>query len=114
LSAPTQIDRPFRVKTSLGDDALLLDSFVGVERVSDPFRFVLRLLSSDANVDMQSLLTKPAVLSLKLEGDAERHIHGNICRMRLLEFGSDGLAAYEAEVVPWFWFLNLFSDCRIF
>ena len=114
MSAPTQIDRPFRVKTSLGDDALLLDSFVGVERVSDPFRFVLRLLSSDANVDMQSLLTKPAVLSLKLEGDAERHIHGNICRMRLLEFGSDGLAAYEAEVVPWFWFLNLFSDCRIF
>jgi len=44
LSAPTQIDRPFRVKTSLGDDALLLDSFVGVERVSDPFHFVLRLL----------------------------------------------------------------------
>ena len=114
MSAPTQIDRPFRVKTPLGDDALLLDSFVGVERVSEPFRFVLRLLSADPNVDMQSLLTKPAVLTLQLEGDAERHIHGNICRMKLLEVGSDGMAAYEAEVVPWFWFLTLFSDCRIF
>ena len=110
----TQIDRPFRVKTPLGDDALLLDSFVGVERVSDPFRFVLRLLSPDPNVDMQSLLTKPAVLTFQLEGDAERHIHGNICRMKLLEVGADNMAAYEAEVVPWFWFLTLFSDCRIF
>ncbi len=26
----TQINRPFRIKTPLGDDALLLDSFVGV------------------------------------------------------------------------------------
>jgi len=32
MAAPTQINRPFRVKTSLGDDALLVASFVGVER----------------------------------------------------------------------------------
>ncbi len=113
--APTQINRPFRVKVqTLGDNDLLLDSFVGVERVSDPFRFVLRLLSADPNVDMQSLLTKAAVLTLSLPGAAERDIHGNICRMKLLEEGADGMAAYEAEVVPWFWFLTLFSDCRIF
>ncbi len=110
----TQINRPFRVKTPLGDDALLLDSFSGVERVSQPFRFVLRLLSPDPNVDMQSLLTQPAVLSLPLDEDTERHIHGNISSMKLLQYGSDGMAAYEAEVVPWFWFLTLFSDCRIF
>ena len=114
MAAPTQINRPFRVKTSLGDDALLVDSFVGVERVSEPFRFLLRLLSPDPNVDMQSLLTQPAVLSLQLDTDTERHIHGNISRIKLLEYGTDGMAAYEAEVVPWFWFLNLFSDCRIF
>ena len=46
--------------------------------------------------------------------DAERDIHGNINRVKLLEFGSDGMAAYEIEMVPWFWFLNLFSDCHIF
>jgi type VI secretion system secreted protein VgrG len=110
----TQINRPFRVKTPLGDDALLLDSFTGVERVSEPFHFLLRLLSPDPNVDMQGLLNQPAVLSLRLDEDTERHIHGNIRRMKLLEVGSDGMAAYEAEVVPWFWFLTLFHDCRIF
>ncbi len=72
----TQIERPFRIKTTLGDDALLLSSFTGYERVSTPFRFVLQLLSDDPNVDMQSLLTKPAVLSIKLDEDTERHIHG--------------------------------------
>ena len=24
------------------------------------------------------------------------------------------MAAYETEMVPWLWFLTLFSDCRIF
>ncbi len=50
----TQIERPFRIKSPLGDDALLLDSFTGDERVSQPFRFVLRLLSPDPNIDMQA------------------------------------------------------------
>jgi len=114
LSSPTQIYRPFRVKTSLGDDALLLDNFVGVERVSEPYKFILRVLSPDPNVDMQSLLTGPVVLTLQLDEGGERHIHGNINRMKLLEVGADSMAAYEVEMVPWLWFLNLFTDCRIF
>ena len=93
---------------------MLLDSFEGVERVSDPFRFVLRVLSPDPNVDIQGLLTEAVVLTIPMEDDLERHIHGNICRMKLLNIGSDGMAAYEVEVVPWLWFLTLFSDCRIF
>ncbi|HTT60516.1 MAG TPA: type VI secretion system tip protein TssI/VgrG [Bryobacteraceae bacterium] len=114
MSAPTQIDRPFRVKVEgLGDDDLLLDSFTGSERVSDPFRFVFRVLSAN-DLDMQSMLGSGLVFSLKLDEDTERHIHGNINRMKLLEYGDDGMAAYEVEVVPWFWFLTLFSDCRIF
>ena len=113
--SPTQIERPFRVKVqTLGDDDLLLDSFVGVERVSEPFSFVLRMLSSNPNVDIQGLLTKGAVLTLSLTNGEERNIHGNISRMKLLAEGADAMAAYEAELVPWFWFLTLFTDCRIF
>ena len=63
---------------------------------------------------MKCLLNKPAVLAIGLSDNTERYIHGNINRMKLLEFGADGYAAYELEVVPWLWFLNLFSDCRIF
>ena len=110
----TQIDRPFRVKTTLGDDDLLLESFSGVERVSEPFRFLLRLLSPNPNIDMGALLNEPVVLSILLNEDTERHIHGNICRIKMLEQGSDAMTAYEAEVVPWFWFLTQFSNCRIF
>ncbi len=46
--------------------------------------------------------------------DTERHVHGHIIRISLLEYGEDGMAAYEAEMAPWLWFLNRFSDCRIF
>ena len=110
----TQIDRPFRIKTTLGDDALLVDSFDGYEHLSEPFRFVLKLLSPDPNIDMRALLTKPVVLSFNLSEESERHMHGHISRIKLLEYGEDGMAAYEAEMVPWLWFLHRFSDCRIF
>ena len=109
-----QIERPFRIKSPLGDDALLLDSFTGYERVSQPFRFVLKLLSPDPNIDMQALLTEPAVISFDLSEESERHLHGHIVRVTLLECGEDGMAAYEAELAPWLWFLNRYSDCRIF
>lgn len=110
----TQIRRPFRIKTPLGDDALLLESFEGHDRISTPYRYVLKVLSEDANINMAGLLQKPAVLSLALNDQTERHIHGNINRFKLLEYSDDGLAAYEMEIVPWIWFLNLFSNCRIF
>ena len=112
--AATQAERPFRLKTPLGDDALLVDSFQGVERVSTPFRFVLKVLSLDPNIDMKGQMNQPAVLSIVLSDGSERHIHGNINRMKLLEYGEDGYAAYELEMVAWLWFMNLFSDCRIF
>ena len=110
----TQIERPFRIKTPLGDDALLLNSFTGYERVSTPYRFVLELLTDDINLDMKGLLTQPAVLSIRLDEDTERHIHGLINRIKLVEYGDDGLAVYQAEMVPWLWFLTLFTNCRIF
>ncbi len=110
----TQVDRPFRLKSTLGDDALLLESFESQERMSTPFRFLLRVLSEDRTIDMKGLLMKPLVMTIVLADKTERHIHGNISRMKMLETGDDGLTAYEVEMVPWFWFLTLFSDCRIF
>ncbi len=110
----TQIERPFRIKTTLGDDALLLNSFAGDERVSTPYRFVVQMLAEDPNIDMKDLLTKPAVLSIKLDDETERHIHGLFNRIALMESGDDGMAVYQAELVPWLWFLTLFSNCRIF
>ncbi len=112
--ARTQIDRPFRLKCTLGDDALLLESFTGSERISTPYHYVLRVLAESADLDIIGLLKKPLVVTIVLTDKQERHIHGNIRSMKLLATGDDGLAAYQIEMTPWFWFLHLFSDCRIF
>ena len=110
----TQADRPFRIKTPLGDDVLLLESFEGDEAISRPFQYIVKMLSENPALDLKGLLKKPVVLTMKLPDDTERHIHGNISRISQLESGEDGLVAYQAEVVAWPWFLSLFSDCRIF
>ena len=62
---------------------------------------------------MQSLLNQPVVLSLQLD-DGERTQHPRQHQPHEAAGGADGMAAYETEMVPWFWFLTLFSDCRIF
>lgn len=112
--AITQSYRPFAIKVQgLGDDDLLLDTFTGHECVSTPFRYVVKLAAAKT-FDLKGLLAKSAVLSIGLEGSAERYIHGHISRIKLLEQGEDGLFAYEAELVPWLWFLTRYSDCRIF
>ncbi|MGD2154635.1 MAG: type VI secretion system tip protein TssI/VgrG, partial [Gemmatimonadales bacterium] len=50
---------------------------------------------------------------LELAGGEQRVIHGLI--NRFVQLGqSDELTVYRAEIVPWFWFLSLSSDCKIF
>ena len=43
----------------------------------------------------------------------ERTIHGIVRSFTQLGQSED-LTSYRAEVVPWFWFLSLSSDCKIF
>jgi type VI secretion system secreted protein VgrG len=109
----TQDNRPIRVTTSLGKDALLLDRFSGEEHVSSPFRFTLEMLSENNSVDPTALLRKPICVSVVIPGGKQRQFHGIVSR-----FASGGrrggLASYRAEMVPQMWFLSLWNDCRIF
>ena len=110
----TQTDRPFRLKTPLGDDALLVESFTGHEGVSRPYWFNVKALSDDPNIDMKGLLVQPAVLTFQLDDETERHVHSLVNGIKLLEYGEDGKAAYELELVPWLSFLTYFYNSRIF
>ncbi len=110
----TQADRPFRLKTNLGDDALLVESFTGHEGVSEPYRFIVKALSDDPNVDMKSLLVTPAVLTFHIGDENERQVHALINAIKLLECVEDGKAVLELELLPWFSFLTYFTNCRIF
>jgi len=111
----TQAGRPLKVGTELGDDVLLLTGFSGEEAVSAPFRFNVDMLSADDSIDPDSMLRSPITLSIQLTGDDERVLHGLVNRfVQLGQVAEEGLTSYRAEVVPWFWFLSLSSECRIY
>jgi type VI secretion system secreted protein VgrG len=114
----TQANRPMRVDTVLGTDVLLLDSFTGVEQISQPFAFQLELLSEDRDIDPDAFLRTPITLSIDLEDGETRHVHGLVSRFaqgaRVDVGEGDHLTSYTAEMVPWLWFLSLSRDCRIF
>ena len=112
--ALTQAGRHIRVNTVLGKDKVFLESFEGEERVSELFRFELILLTDDPGFTMDSLLNKPAVVSLSLHDDTDRHFHGIINDIEEIETRVEGYVVYRATMVPWTWLLTLFDDCRIF
>ncbi|MGD2067125.1 MAG: type VI secretion system tip protein TssI/VgrG [Gemmatimonadota bacterium] len=111
--AYTQAGRPLRVKTKLEDDVLLLEGYEGSEAISRPFHFTLDLLSEDPAVDGRDLLGSAMSVMTRLPADEERFLHGRVSRFGLVRRMGD-LTAYRAEIVPWFWFLSLSQDSRIF
>ena len=109
----SQANRPMRVDSALGEDALLLEGFSGTEGVSTPFGYTLDLLSENASIAPADVLRKPAWVTIKTPDGGERIIHGLV--RSLAQLGrSEELTSYRAEVVPWLWFLSLSSDCKIF
>jgi type VI secretion system secreted protein VgrG len=108
----SQDNRPFRIDTPLGTDALLLQRFQGYEGMSLPFHYTLQLLSEDDSVDPAAILRKPVVVTVRRPG-GDRKIHGLV--RRFTQRGRrEGLTFYTAEIVPWIWFLTLSRDCGIF
>jgi type VI secretion system secreted protein VgrG len=109
----TQDNRPMRVSSPLGKDVLLLEGLDGRESVSSPFLFRLRLLSEKPDIDPKSLLRQNMVVTMTLDDGSERYINGVV--RRFTQHGmKEGLATYEAEIVPWLWFLALTQDCKIY
>jgi type VI secretion system secreted protein VgrG len=110
----TQSERPFRVYTPLGADVLLLENLEGEEAISRPFEFRLDMLSEKETIDASSLINKAVHVEIDLsDGSSKRYIHGLVS-----QFISRGrqqvLSAYSMVVRPWFWYLSLTHDCRIF
>jgi type VI secretion system secreted protein VgrG len=110
----SQDTRPIRVTTTLGANALLLTRFAGYEGVSTPFSFQLDMVSENAAIDANAMLRTPVTVTLDLHDGQKRHFHGLINRFTQLGTEASALTGYRAEIVPWFWFLTLARDCRIF
>jgi type VI secretion system secreted protein VgrG len=109
-----QKERPFNFHCPLGDDVLLVTSFHGTEAMSENFHMTIELISEDFNLDFAALIGKTAALGIRLgDGTSFRYIHGYISKFRHVPHPGKH-AYYEAELVPWTWFLTLTTDCRIY
>jgi type VI secretion system secreted protein VgrG len=112
MSPIAQTERPLRI-AGPGSDDLLVIGFEGHESISRPFLYTLDLLSTDDAIDGQARLRKAVSITIDRGDQAPVVLHGLIRRFRQLG-KTEGYTSYRAEIVPWFWFLSLTNDCRIF
>lgn len=112
----TQDNRPMRVTTPLGKDALLLVGFSGTESLSQLYSYQLSVLAQEgAKLDFSKLLGKKVSVTIELddEGTKTRFFSG-VCR-RVREVGEKNLfGVYSLEVVPQFWMLTRKTQSRTF
>jgi type VI secretion system secreted protein VgrG len=111
--AYTQENRLIAINTPLGEDVLLLQGFTGHEGISRPFNFHLELLSEKNTIDFQDIVGKNVTISVTLADESKRYFNGFVSRFA--QRGNDErFTYYQAEMVPWLWFLTRTADCRIF
>jgi type VI secretion system secreted protein VgrG len=110
----TQERRLFSLETPLGPDRLLVRSMRATESMSQLFQCDLDLVSDDLNIDFRQIIGQPVTIGIKmLDETNQRTFHGHV--KRFTQTTSDGrLACYQAEVVPWLWFLTKTADCYIY
>jgi type VI secretion system secreted protein VgrG len=106
-------NRRFTIETPLGPDVLLVQSFTGSEGLSQPFRFEVELLSEDPVIPFKRILGRRVTLSIALADGSTRYVNGMVSRFA--QGGRDmQVTSYQAEIMPWLWFLTLRQDCRTF
>jgi type VI secretion system secreted protein VgrG len=115
----TQENRLISIDTPLGKDALLLAGFQGIESISKPFRFELKLLSENHNIVFEDIVGKNVTIEITLADGSQRYINGLISFFSQKrghdESGSDyNLSYYTATMVPWLWLLTRTTNSRIF
>lgn len=114
MSSYTQANRFLAVNTPLGPDKLLLVALSGQEQISGLFSFRLDMLSEDHEINFDDIVGKNVTFSMRLADDATpTYYNGFVSRFAQLP-DKNRFARYQAEIVPWLWFLTRTKDCRIF
>jgi type VI secretion system secreted protein VgrG len=98
----------------LTENDLLLTSFSGQEEMSRLFSFRLVMISDNNDIKANQVVGKNVTFSVQREDDSRRYFNGFISRFSAGDEDENGRRNYNAEVVPWLWFLTQTADCRIF
>jgi len=94
-------------------DSLQLVSLQGEEALGELFHFALELYSANTALDLAAMIGQPVTASVALPDGGWRHFSGLVARIVQGGGGSEG-AVYRADLRPWFWWLSLEVDARIF
>ncbi|MFN0105995.1 MAG: type VI secretion system Vgr family protein [Bryobacteraceae bacterium] len=113
LANYTQNDAHIAIRTSFGNDAFLLQSFVAREAISQPFSIQCRLLAQDLETDPAKLLRQAVAISCDGPDGATRYFHGIVRQASSQDRGLK-FDVIDIEVVPRLWTLSLTTDSRIF
>ncbi len=109
----TNQSRFFFASAALAADALEVAEFTGVEEISRPYRFSVRLVSDDPELDLDAVVGRPATLRLRRHEGDPLPIGGVVADVR--QGGYDARRyAYEVTLVPRLWLLTLSHQSRVF
>jgi type VI secretion system secreted protein VgrG len=113
--AISQDDRLIRIATPLADDAFVVLSFTGEEKLSGLFHFKLELASERSDITFDQLAGKNITVGLKSADNTQRYFNGIIVAFAPAEISEkEGYSRYCAVMQPALWLLTQCRDCRIF
>jgi type VI secretion system secreted protein VgrG len=105
--------RLYELDTSMGRDALLVESFVGKEELSDLYEYHITCLSSDIHIELKCLLGQQVTLLTRLADRTQGARTGYVSAVAQL--GADGgFARYRLTIVPWLWMSTQRRTSRVF
>jgi type VI secretion system secreted protein VgrG len=99
---------------AFGADKFAVVEMEGFESISQPFRFVLTLVSDDASIDFDTMLSHPASFVIYgPEGGIRAPYHGILAEFEQLH-RADGYVFYRAVLVPRLWRLSLYRISEVY
>ncbi len=112
-AALSQDERPGKLTTPLGENALALMQFSMIEGLSELFEIRIEAASTQGGLDFAAALGKGSTIMLKGQDGQKRYFHGVMTEARWAG-KKDDLYIYQLVLRPWLWLLTRASDCKIF
>lgn len=99
---------------AFGEDKFAVVEMEGFESISQPFRFVLTLVSDDASIDFDAMLSNPATFVIYgPQGEVRAPYHGILAEFEQLH-RTDGYVFYRAILVPRLWRLSQYQISEVY
>lgn len=116
--AHDQSKRLLKITTQLGADLVMLTELDGVDELSKPFLFKIKMVTDKPIADVKALLGTAVTLEFGNHGmpEALRPFGGHFRRLvRTAKVNAAGTEwVWEAEIVPQLWFMSLRTNMRVF